>query len=119
MVVISAPAHSTPRTQQELTSRPSIRTLHAPQLPLLQPSLEPVSPSRSRKTSRRLSRGSQRKSTGSPLITALTAAFPVRTSTPIGFLSHSLDRAAQCPLRQHAHQVPPVLRCPPVVCDRP
>ena len=39
--------------------------MQAPQLPLLQPSLAPVSRKVSRSTSSRLCRGSQRKSTGS------------------------------------------------------
>ena len=45
MVVMDLPSASTASTRQELTSTPSRMTLHAPQLPLLQPSLAPVRPS--------------------------------------------------------------------------
>src|SRR5262249_23748928 len=57
-------------TRHELTRRPSKRTLQAPQLPLLQPSLVPVSRNSSRKTSSRLCRGSHRKSVSLPLMVA-------------------------------------------------
>src|SRR5438067_3151687 len=68
IVVISAPCTSGPSTQQELTMRLSMTTQQAPQLPLLQPSLAPVSPSTSRSTSSRLWRGSHRNSVTSPLM---------------------------------------------------
>ena len=70
MVVISLPAATTPR--QEFTIRPSSTTVHAPQFPSLQPSLEPVKPRMSRKHSSRLCSGSQRNSRGSPLIVVRT-----------------------------------------------
>src|SRR5262245_32980884 len=75
MVVTVLPCTSGPRTRHEFTSRPSRITLHAPQLPLLQPSLLPVSLSSSRSTSKRLCRGSQRKSAGFPLMVAWTWSF--------------------------------------------
>src|SRR3972149_729962 len=69
-VVIWAPCTSAAMTQQELTRRPSMMTAQAPQLPLLQPSLTPMRPMRSRRASRRLSRSSARNSSASPLIVA-------------------------------------------------
>src|ERR1700687_5306479 len=68
MVVTSLPRTSTPSTRHELTSLPSSSTLHAPQLPLLQPSLLPVKCSSSRRTSNKLWRGSQRTSVSLPLM---------------------------------------------------
>ena len=47
-------------------------TLHAPQSPDAQPSLLPVRPSSSRSTSSSVCCGSQRNSTGSPLIVVVT-----------------------------------------------
>ena len=49
--------------------------MQAPQLPLLQPSLAPVSRRLSRSTSSRLCRGSQRNSAVSPLTVVVTWAF--------------------------------------------
>ena len=61
-------ANSAPSTRQAQTRRPSSSTLQAPQSPEEQPSLLPVSPSPSRNTSSRVSSGSQRNSTASPLM---------------------------------------------------
>src|SRR5713226_4867138 len=57
-------------------------TLHAPQLPLLQPSFAPVSFSSSRSTSRRLWRASQRNSVSWPLILQMMWSFLLT----VGFL---------------------------------
>ena len=51
IVSISWPPASAPSTRQEQTSRPSSVTEQAPQSPVPQPSLLPVRPSRSRRTS--------------------------------------------------------------------
>src|SRR5258708_19556428 len=75
MVVTSCPSISAPSTKHELTSRPSSSTLHAPQLPSLQPSLVPVRLSTSRRHSSRLCRGSHRNSTSSPLRRVATRIF--------------------------------------------
>src|SRR5687768_10374469 len=74
-VVMFLPCASTPRTRQELTMRPSMRTVQAPQLPSLQPSLAPVRFNTSRSVSSRLWRGSTRNSVSSPLMVAVTWIF--------------------------------------------
>src|SRR5215207_5912430 len=102
-VVRSAPVTSAARTQHELTSRPSMITAQAPQLPLLQPSLAPVRNRRSRSASRRLSRSSARNSCSSPLIVALTI---IRSLKVFLVISRSLvargRRAAQSAVRGFA-----------------
>jgi len=51
-VLISFPSASTAKTKQESIGIPSTSTVHDPQAPRPQPSLVPVSPNSSRKTSR-------------------------------------------------------------------
>ena len=82
--------------QAGTTSRPSRVTLQAPQSPLPQPSLLPVRPSRSRSTSSRVSSGSQRYSTGSPLIVVETWICDM--SSPF----RALMRNVCCPGGEHA-----------------
>src|SRR6185295_11474117 len=76
-VSILAPSASTPSTRQLFTGTPLSSTVQAPQLPLLQPSFAPVSLSVSRRTSNRLSRGSQRNCAGSLLTVVDTCDFLV------------------------------------------
>src|SRR5688572_14636126 len=114
MVVTLRPSTSAPITRHELTSRPSSTTLHAPQLPLLQPSFAPVSRSSSRSTSSKLCRGSQRNSVSRPLTVVRTWIFLDTNSAPL----RALDGAVQGPLDQDADQVPAVLRVAAHVADR-
>src|SRR6202048_2873723 len=67
-VVILWPSASAPSIRQEQTMLPSRMTVQAPQSPELHPSLLPVRLSSSRSTSSKVCCGSQRKSTGSPLM---------------------------------------------------
>src|SRR6516162_1042212 len=71
-VVILRPSASAPSIRHEHTILPSQITVQAPQSPELQPSLLPVRLSSSRSTSSNVCRGSQRNSTGSPLMTVVT-----------------------------------------------
>src|SRR5439155_12181968 len=113
MVVMLAFRASRPSTQHEFTSRPSMRTLQAPQFPLLQPSLLPVNPTRSRSTSSKLSRGSHRKSTGSPLIVALTAVLLLISSAAIESLltpaPRSIHRSTEGAASEDADEMAAVL----------
>jgi hypothetical protein len=89
------PSTSAAMTQQELTRRPSMITAQAPQLPLLQPSLAPVRPMRSRSASRRLSRSSARNSISSSLIVALMTmrSLNLTPSCPAGgYANRALDQ---------------------------
>src|SRR3972149_3707086 len=95
-VVIWAPWTSAAMTQQELTRRPSMMTAQAPQLPLLQPSLTPTGPMRSRRASRRLSRSSARNSSASPLIVAWMMMRSLNLAP-----SCSAGRLAEGPLDEH------------------
>ena len=65
---IDRPCASAASTRHEATSRPSSSTEQAPQSPVAQPSFVPVRPRLSRSASSSVSLGSQRNSTGSPLI---------------------------------------------------
>src|SRR6516162_1557321 len=67
-VVILRPSASAPSIRHEQTMWPSTMTVQAPQSPELQPSLLPVRLSSSRNTSSKVCCGSQRNSTGSPLM---------------------------------------------------
>src|SRR5262245_48614557 len=71
-VVILRPSASAPSIRHEQTILPSQMTVHAPQSPELQPSLLPVRLSSSRSTSSKVCCGSQRNSTGSPLMVVAT-----------------------------------------------
>src|SRR6516225_704452 len=71
-VVILRPSASAPSIRHEHTMWPSTMTVQAPQSPELQPSLLPVRLSSSRSTSSKVCCGSQRNSTGSPLMTVVT-----------------------------------------------
>src|SRR5713226_7042577 len=75
IVLIFLPCASTASIRHEQADRPSTITVQAPQSPVRQPSLLPVSSSSSRRTSSRLSRGSQRNSTVSPLSVVSTTVF--------------------------------------------
>ena len=76
IVSMFAPSASTPSTRQEVTIRPSMLTVQAPQFPSLQPSLVPVRPISSLRHSSKLCLGSHRKSTCSPFIVVCTYVFP-------------------------------------------
>src|SRR6516165_7871276 len=67
-VVMPRPSASAPSIRHEQTILPSQMTVQAPQSPELQPSLLPVRLSSSRSTSSKVCCGSQRNSTGSPLM---------------------------------------------------
>src|SRR6516164_4560495 len=67
-VVILRPSASAPSIRHEQTIWPSAMTVQAPQSPELHPSLLPVRLSSSRSTSSKVCCGSQRNSTGSPLM---------------------------------------------------
>src|ERR1700730_5590117 len=67
-VVILWPPASAPSIRHEQTMLPSRMTVQAPQSPELHPSLLPVRLSSSRSTSSSVCCGSQRNSTGSPLM---------------------------------------------------
>src|SRR6516164_4907407 len=71
-VVILRPSASAPSIRHEQTIWPSAMTVQAPQSPELHPSLLPVRLSSSRSTSSKVCCGSQRNSTGSPLMTVVT-----------------------------------------------
>jgi len=73
IVSMVRPCASAPSTRQEHTTRPSIIVLQAPQSPVPQPSLAPISPRRLRRTSNRVSFGWHRNSTSSSLIVVETA----------------------------------------------
>src|SRR5688572_6420181 len=75
MVSTSAPSASTASTRHEQTMTPSIMTVQAPQSPVPQPSLVPVSVSVSRSTSSSVCCGSQRYSYSSPLTVVVTCCF--------------------------------------------
>ena len=72
MVSTFMPSASGASTRQEQTRRPLTMTLQAPQSPEPQPSLLPVSPSVSRRTSSRVWLASHRNSVGAPLMVVLT-----------------------------------------------
>src|SRR5712691_9770396 len=67
MVVISHPSAWTPSTVHDFTDSPSSSTVHAPHEDVSQPTFVPVSPSRSRRTYTRSSRGSSSRSCSAPL----------------------------------------------------
>ena len=69
---LARPRASGASTRQEQTSRPLTMTLQAPQSPEPQPSLLPVSPRLSRRTSSRVWLASHRNSVGAPLMVVLT-----------------------------------------------
>ena len=75
MVSTSRPATSSAKTRQALTGAPSIRTVQVPQLPLPHPSLVPVKPMRSRKSSSSVSRGSTNTECSAPLMVELSSNF--------------------------------------------
>ena len=81
MVVIARPGASSASTRQALTGAPSISTVQVPQLPLLQPSLVPVRPSRSRSSSSSVSRVSASTVRSSPLTVQVSSVF-MRASIP-------------------------------------
>ena len=58
IVVTSLPSKETARARQALIRLPSVSTVQAPQAPWSQPFLGPVTPSRSRSRSSRLTQGS-------------------------------------------------------------
>ena len=75
IVVIFWFSTSTPRIRHELTILPFNITVHAPQLPSLQPSLDPVNWISSLRISRRLWRGSHKNSNFCPLMVVSTWDF--------------------------------------------
>ncbi len=78
---------STARTRQELTSTPLRMTLHAPQLPLLHPSLAPVNCSVSRRTSSKLCKQLAQETPVFPVDAGLGAyAFRHSLASLVGFL---------------------------------
>src|SRR5262249_39428409 len=126
IVVISWPSAWTPRTVHDFTDSPSMSTVHAPHDDVSQPTFVPVSPSRSRRTYTRSSRGSRSRSCSAPLTVietrATTSSFPPRGTrgehTPPARavpqpLAAALDRAFHVPLglalREVAALVPQLL----------
>src|SRR5262249_54815001 len=75
MVSIFFPWQATARVKQELTTRPSIITLQAPQTPMLQPSLVPVRPMSSRRACRSNRLASSCRSYSSPLTSSRICFF--------------------------------------------
>src|SRR5262249_27857234 len=107
-VISSRPCAWTANTVQDLTGRPSSRTVQAPQWVVSQPMWVPVSRkfSRIRWTSRR--RGSTSASCFSPLIATLTSI----VSAPS---LRALDRLAERTACQYPHQVLLVLHRSPEI----
>src|SRR5687767_15142059 len=75
IVVISFPLHPAARVRHELTNRPSTITLQAPQTPMLQPSLVPVSPRSSRSKCSKSRLGSISAWCSSPLTRRVSSLF--------------------------------------------
>ena len=77
MVVMSEPLAATARVRQELTRRPSTRTVQAPHWPWSQPFLLPVSSRCSRRESRREVRVSRVREWDVPLTLRVMSAVVV------------------------------------------
>ena len=95
MVSMRWPVASAPSTRHEHTNRPSRMTLHAPQSPVPQPSLAPMSPRWSRSTSSSVSSNWHRYSTSSPLIVVETAMPDITFLLP----AHGRSRQRASPSR--------------------
>src|SRR5205807_8224606 len=78
IVVTSRPSACTASSVQDLTDSPSISTVHAPQLEVSQPTLVPMSPSRSRRKYTRRVRGSTSSSWVTSLTVIDTRLLPIR-----------------------------------------
>src|SRR4051794_40314780 len=85
MVVISSPSCIAAKQRQEFTRRPLMCTVHAPHWPWSHPFFEPVRCRCSRRQSRRVVRGSIRKSYFLPLTASVT-----------GIASFASDVSADC-----------------------
>ena len=72
IVVMSRPSQVAASIRQDSTRLPSASTVHAPHAPWSQPFLAPVSPSRSRSASSRVTRGSSQSSRRTPLTRSLS-----------------------------------------------
>src|SRR5262249_30194132 len=104
-VMISLPRAWTAKTVHDLTGRPSISTVHAPQCVVSQPMCVPVKRSTSRIKCTSSRRGSTSASCFSPLIESATC---MASPPGAGALDGSPDRAH----REHAHHVLLVLDRP-------
>src|SRR5215469_158200 len=114
-VVILWPSASAPSIRHEQTMWPSTMTVQAPQSPELQPSLLPVRLSSSRNTSSKVCCGSQRNSTGSPLITVVTWVLAMAGLLALcGAFKGDRGRAS-C---EDAGDLDPVFDCAALVVDR-
>src|SRR5207253_1597414 len=119
MVSIFTPSASGASTRQLQTSRPLIVTLQAPQSPEPQPSLLPVSPRPSRRTSSRVWLASQRYSVGAPLMVVLTWILAIFAS--VCLVLDAVDAVAcdhGCPLEQHTGDLGAVVDGAALVVDR-
>src|SRR3990172_1249811 len=122
MVTMSLPSASAANTRQELTSLPSIATVHAPHSPMLHPSLVFASLKSSTSTSRSVRHGSTANSRCSPFTVnrtlnfalASTLAFiPAPSSCP-GAGDHAFQPLAD----EHLHEFPSVRRIAAKIVDR-
>src|SRR5262249_19077006 len=115
IVVILRPSASGPSIKHEQTMLPSQMTVQAPQSPELQPSLLPVRLSSSRSTSSMVCCGSQRNSTGSPLIVVDTWVLAIGSLLALGgAFKGDGGRAA----REHAGDLDAVFDRAALVVDR-
>src|SRR5882757_8321220 len=114
MLRSSWPSASTASIRQEQTRRSSSVMLHAPQSPDAQPSFEPVRPSGPRSASSMVSPGSQRNSTGSPLMVVETCSFVIVVNF-LGASCSDCNRAFQ----QNAGNLGAVDNGAALVVDRP
>src|SRR5258707_4933780 len=118
MVSIFTPSASGASTRQLQTSRPLIVTLQAPQSPEPQPSLLPVSPRLSRRTSSRVWLASQRYSVGAPLMVVLTWILAILAVSPMLDSVDAIARDHRRTLQEHACYLGAVVDGAALVVDR-
>src|SRR5690349_8245064 len=114
-VVILWPSASAPSIRHEQTILPSQITVQAPQSPELQPSLLPVRFSSSRSTSSKVCCGSQRNSTGSPLMVVDTWVLAMESLLALGGAFKGDRGRASC---EDTGDLDPVFDCAALVVDR-
>src|SRR5215472_6333552 len=114
-VVILRPSASAPSIRHEHTMLPSQMTVQAPQSPELQPSLLPVRFSSSRSTSSKVCCGSQRNSTGSPLMIVDTWVLAMGSLLALGGAFKGDRGRASC---EDAGDLDPVFDRAALVVDR-
>src|SRR6516165_8485744 len=114
-VVMPRPSASAPSIRHEQTILPSQMTVQAPQSPELQPSLLPVRLSSSRSTSSKVCCGSQRNSTGSPLMMVDTWVLAMGGLLALSGAFKGDRRRASC---QDAGDLDPVFDRAALVIDR-